>query len=260
MPQSGIRTMDARVVDAALREHLWPPLKARGFTRRAGRTGWRDADGAVHCLKVQSYNAYLAERMGATTYSFGINVGVFFPAIASRSAMGAFVRDALRPKESQCHLRRFLTKGIEQPSLTDHGSPSDGGRSKWAMPWADRLDVWLVNPDGSNVDDVARDAAEQVLADGLSWLDHASEPREAIRILTEEREPSATRGIVLGIYGGALGSPRRLHSIGALAAAIGDQPLLERTVAAMSGQAFWVNHPTDLDALRSELRSDAGGG
>jgi hypothetical protein len=34
--------MDSKAVDAVLRELLWAELKRQGFTRRTGRTAWRD--------------------------------------------------------------------------------------------------------------------------------------------------------------------------------------------------------------------------
>jgi hypothetical protein len=109
--------VNSKVVDQALRTALWPALKEAGFNRRTGRTAWRDHGLAVECVSVQSFNAYRADVIGATTYSFGINLGVFFEAIASRSAMGGLVKDFSRPKEFECHLRKFVTKGFAQPNL-----------------------------------------------------------------------------------------------------------------------------------------------
>jgi len=245
--------MDAKVVDAALREHLWPQLKAAGFTRHTGRTAWRATPDAIQCLNVQSYNSYLADRMAATTYSFGVNLGVFFPAIARRSAKGAFVRDPSRPSESSCHLRRVLTKGFAQPDMPTTGWFGSAARQPNPAGWVDRPDVWLVLPDGSNVERAVLDAAERVLTEGLPWLDAVAQPNEAIRRLLEEPDVFAHRGVILETYGGRLGSPARWQAIGAMAAAYGDRALLERAVDEMTRQTFWIEHPRDLEALRAEL-------
>lgn len=245
--------MDSKVVDASLRELLWPRLKAEGFTRRSGRTAWRDRGAAVQCLSVRSFNSYVAEVIGATTYSFGVSAGVFFPAIAQRSGMGAFVHDLGRPKEHECHLRKFLTKGVAQPNEAVRrwfglvsGPPRLG-------PWIDRPDVWLVMEDGSNVSETVRDAAMQVVAEGLPWLDAVAEPREAIRRLFGEPDVSAEPGVMVELYGGPVGSPGRWHAIGALAASTKDRPLLERAIEEMGAQTYWSSHPRDLDVLRADL-------
>ncbi len=245
--------MDSKAVDRVLREDLWPRLKAAGFDRRTGRTAWRDQGVAVQCVSVRSFNAHLADVMGATTYSIGVNLGVFFPAIAERSEMGAHVGDRERPKEHQCHLRRILTKGFPQP--IDHRRPIAGldPRVPTLGQWKDRPDVWLILPDGSNVAACVRDAAEQVMGHGLPWLQRLSDPAQAIRSLMEKPNVYGDGGVLLEMYGGAIGSPSRLQQAGALAAATGDAELLRRVVGDMSEQPYGVDHPRDLDTLRADL-------
>jgi hypothetical protein len=247
--------MDSKEVDRALRQALWPTLKDVGFNRRTGRTAWRDRGEAVQCVNVQSFNSYLADVIGATTYSFRVNTGVFYSAIVERSPLGAFTQDRARPKEYECHLRKTITKGFAQPNVLTKsrfgmgkGRPSLGG-------WSDRPDVWLVVADGSNLLAAVEDAAERLLDDGLGWLDRVSEPREAMRRFSEEPDVFAERGILLELYGGTLGSPSRMVSIAALAAASHDWDRLARSIGEMSDQGYWSDHPEALDALRQELES-----
>jgi hypothetical protein len=251
------KAMDSKVVDRALREYLWPRLKEAGFDRRTGRTSWRDRGDAVQCINVQSYRATLADWMGATTYSFGVNLGVLFEAIASRSAIGGFITDRSRPKEDQCHLRKFLTKGFAQPNVLTRPKLGIGGSRPTFGMWSDRPDVWLMLPDGSNVDDAVRDAADRVFTEGLPWLDLVAEPREAIRRFLEEPDIFAGPNAPREMYGGALGSPSRWHSIAALAAATRDWVLLRRAVDEMSRQPYWRDYPRDLDRLDAELQAQA---
>lgn len=247
------REVDAKAIDRALREELWPRLKAAGFDRRVGRTAWRDRGPAVQCVAIRSFNAHLADLMGATTFSIAVSLGVFFAAIAERSQVGRFVRDRARPKEPQCHLRRNLTKGFAQP--VDHRRPIAGldPRVPTLGEWKDRPDVWLILTDGSNLATCVRDATEQVTARGLPWLDRLSDPTEAIRCLLEKPDVFGDQGVLLEWYGGAVGSPGRLQRAGALAAAVGDLELLRELVDRMSEQPYWVDHPHDLDVLRMEL-------
>lgn len=234
-------SIDSKVVDRELRAVFWPALQEAGFSTRSGRTAWREQAASVDTVNVQSFNEHLASVLHATTYSFAIRVSAFYPAIASRSGMGKFVVDWTRPKEPQCQARSSLEKGIEQA-----GVGADRG-------WQDRPDMWFVEPDGSNLDTVVRDARDQVMAAGLHWLERLADLEEVTRRFLETPNRFWGRGVMLEDYGGTLGSPRRQQAAGALAAERRDRSLLQNLVTAMSEDAYWVDHPDDLDRLRVEL-------
>ena len=175
--------MDSKEVDRQLRDQFWPALKDAGFIRRPGRTAWRDRDSAVQCVNVESFNAHIAQRLEATTYSFKLNTGVFFEAIASRSAQGRYVRDHRRPRESQCHVQRFLMKGIDQDEVRVGRDP-DGLRS--------RPDVWLLMPDSANSGDVVAmrpNACSSMACPGWNGSPTQGKPSAA-----SSRSPTSIRG------------------------------------------------------------------
>jgi len=251
---SGPGSIDSKVVDKTLRERLWPELKAIGF-RRTGRTAWRDRPGAIQTVNVQSFNSYLADAIGATTYSFGVNLGVFYPVVAEHSALGSLINDQSRPSEHHCHARLHMAKGFAQPNTVPtrrwfdprHRAPDLG-------PWVDRPDVWYVRPDGSNVDEVVVDAREQILAIGLPWLDRLSDLNEARRAFLEDEETDHSPGIVAEGYSGALGSPARWHAIAALSIALGDADGFEWATEAMAKQEYYRERHADLESLRTSGR------
>jgi hypothetical protein len=173
-------SIDSKVVDAELRRVLWPELKAIGF-RRTGRTAWRDRPDCVQTVNIQSFNSYLADGIGATTFSFALNLGVFYPIIAEETPMSGFRGDPTRPAEWSCQARCHLAKGIVQSEWV-HGRPPD------------RPEIWYVRPDGSNVEVVVRDATERIKSDGLPWLERLSDLREARRAFQEESNTNVERG------------------------------------------------------------------
>lgn len=216
-------TFDSRDVNRALREMIWPVLKTMGFSRRTQRTAWRDRVGSIQVVNFQSFNSYLAEGLATTTFSFGVNLGVFYPAIAEGSSVAAFIKDRSRPAEYHCHARNHLGKGIAQPNepvVRRWFDPRP--RSPALGTWVDRPDVWFVLPDGSNVDLVVADALERILGVGIPWLDRLSDLAEARRHFEAVEDSEQAPGIVAEHYGGAMGSPARWHAIGALSAALGD--------------------------------------
>jgi hypothetical protein len=229
--------MDSKAVDALLRPQIWRALSERGFARRTGRTAWRDGRNGIQVVNVQSFNSYLAEVLHVTSFSFAVKLGVFYPAIAAVAPQGRFVADPTRPKEHDCQARRTVEKTMAQ----DHVGADRG--------WIDRPDIWYVLGDGSNLDDVVADASERVLTVGLPWLGALDDLGVATRRFLEERNRYAQRGVIAEHYGGKLGSPFRMRSAAALAAAAGDTQLLRDVLTAIADDPYWAKHPDDRARL-----------
>jgi hypothetical protein len=246
--------IDSDAVNRALRALVWPELGRLGFVRRTSRTAWRDSEAVIHVVNFQSFNRYLADLMGSTTFSFSVNLGVFYPEIANISGMSAFLRDPGRPQESHCQARKHLAKGIAQP-----GDPSQRDRPDPDLddaaprPWRDRPDVWLVLADGSNIEEVVIDARDRLLADGIPWLERLSDLAEARRHFAEVPDSTLGPGMLAEDYGGRVGSPKRLQSLGALSAALGDEAGLRVIVSTMQETPYFVEHPAALNRLMTRL-------
>jgi hypothetical protein len=248
-------TIDSKVVDRTLRAILWPRLKDEGFDRRTGRTTWRDRAGCVQTVNIQSFNSYLAEAIGSTTFSFSVNLGVYYPVIADHSTLGSFVKDPRRPAEYHCQARHHLAKGIGQPNLPSTKRWFDPRAPRPALgSWKDRPDVWYVARDGSNLDEVVADARDRVVTIGLAWLERLSDLGEARRAFLEDASTDHERGIVAEGFGGALGSPARMHAVGALSFALGDSDGLSWAIREMEAQPYYQERPANLDALRRAMK------
>ena len=214
---SGLPRIDSRVVDRALRTAVWAAIGHQGFERRVGRTAWRDRLSCVEVMNVQSFDRYLADQMACTPYSFSVNLGVYWPAIAALASTHRIVTDPARPREQHCQARNHLAKGIAQPD-PDPSLPPPPILDPRLGPrrWRDRPDVWFVASDGSNLEEVVADATAQVLRVGLPWLERMSDPDEALRAFEGRRGTTHAPGIVAEDYGGALGSPARRRAAEAL--------------------------------------------
>jgi hypothetical protein len=229
--------MNSKAVDAILRPQVWRALEERGFDRRTGRTAWRDARNGIQVVNVQSFSSYLASVLHVTTYSFAVKLGVFYPAIAAVSPQGRFVVDPTRPREHDCQARLTLEKTASQDHVgADHG-------------WIDRPDIWFVVGDGSNVHDVVADASERLITVGLPWLDALDDLDVVTRRFLEAPDRYPQRGVIAEGYGGKLGSPSRLRSAAALAAAAGDTQLLRDLLTAIADDPYWAKHPDALARL-----------
>jgi hypothetical protein len=205
-------------------------------------------------VNFQSFNRYLADAIRATTFSFSVNLGVFYPAIADRSAIASFIPDRSRPPEWHCQARKHLGKGLAQPNTMLKRRRFDPRAPQPSLGrWVDRPDVWYVLGDGSNLDLVVRDAHDRILEVGIPWLDRLSDLAEARRHFQGVASSRLAPGIGDEDYGGAIDSPKRWLAIGALSAALDDVSGVRWAIEAMSAQSYFNERPADLDALRVAL-------
>jgi hypothetical protein len=160
--------MDGKRVDQAVREHIRPLLRSAGFHSFTGRRAWRSNDDTIDHVVVGSLGSYIADGVGCTTFSFGIEAAVFY-ACAEEIA-------TTRPKEYHCTFRFILGKSLRQPFFHPYGK---------AGP--DRPDIWYVLPDGSNLDDCIADAAKALQNQGLPLMERFTEPHQAYRALLTQR-------------------------------------------------------------------------
>src|SRR6478735_8375328 len=94
-------------------------LRERGFTRFTERNAWRYVDDVVHVVNFQSFNSYNAEAIGVTTYSFSVNLGIFFSQIPPTYGDPACPKKGPpKPHEYECHLRGSLARTFPQTELS----------------------------------------------------------------------------------------------------------------------------------------------
>ena len=181
--------MNGKDVDRAVREFMRPALRDAGFDAFAGRRAWRRHGQTIDHIVVGSFNAYIAEGIGCTAYSFGVEGGVFYQSLSAANLD--------RPKEYDCTFRIAVCKSLRQPFFHPYGS---------AGP--DRPDVWYVLADGSNLEPCVHDAAQAVSTRGLKVLDRLGELQRAYQaLLTERSTDPIFDGVQLTMPGNP-GSPR----------------------------------------------------
>jgi hypothetical protein len=189
-------SISSREVNAALRAHVWPALRERGFTTRTQRAAWSYRTHSIAVVNFQSFNSYVAESMDVTTFSFSVNLGIRALCSSDEQAHLPVKDGKLRPQESQCDVRRVLWKTIDQPESS-------------------RPDVWFLRPDGSNLLAAVEDARSVLLTAGMDWLDEFSNPERLLRFAENEPEEWDAGGTLLvGTWGpGQVGSPARRQLI-----------------------------------------------
>jgi hypothetical protein len=197
----GMTTLSGNaLVNRSLREHIRPFLVEQGFTTFTQRTYWRHTPDRVDVVNFRSYNAYRAQLLGCTTFSFGVNLGIYFLAISPLGGTGSIKQrnNVLLPQEFECHFRHPLTRvGL------DYNGP--------------RSDIWFIDPHGINTVPVIQDAALALRRQAVPWFAHYGTPATALRTLLTNDEDFAT------VWGfGRNPSPARDYMTGYMALSLGN--------------------------------------
>lgn len=108
-PQSGIkRTSSARTSAISARDHLWPQLRASGFSEFTDRLAHRPVGDKI---EVVSFDPIAPTERRANAYPselFRIGLGIYWPILARFDSERKNKRGAPRPKFDECHLRMWL--------------------------------------------------------------------------------------------------------------------------------------------------------
>lgn len=172
-----IPNVDNQAVAKAVKVRVWPRLRELGFNRTLGRSAYRDGENVVDVVNVGGLPSSTFFGVGATSHSFAVNLGVRFLDLPVGRPTRVTKAGVPAPHEYECELRRSLPKGLVQPLFKPYGH---------ADRLQDRLDVWFVLEDGSNLDACLDDAIEQIRTEGESWFTMVHDPASLVERLDDQ--------------------------------------------------------------------------
>jgi len=147
-------------INKVIRKSLSPILKENGFNKVNTRNNWRWIDQCIWVLKISAVGNYFSKVTGWPPMSIHVELGIYYVFIPNIEEIKKGTNGELLPKEYQCHLREELNCNLDQSNYTRHlDNPADRTRN----------DIWWVEPDGSNVDEVIKDIGKSFVEKGLNW-------------------------------------------------------------------------------------------
>jgi hypothetical protein len=173
--------MDSKVVNKAIRKEIFPFLKKYGFTEFNTRNALRFTDQQVDIINIQSFNSYLADGVGCTTYSFAINYYVYYKCYEKTPWFKG--KAPSKPSEYMWMEQCRIKKTLNQAKLF-HPYGKHNGK--------DRDDTWYVKEDGSNLDEVIKNATDNIRNGGFKFFERKSNLLEVIK---ENEEEAKKRGM-----------------------------------------------------------------
>src|SRR5262245_53107141 len=130
--------MDSKRVNAEIKRVVWPGLQEAGFSPIVARNAWKIDDESISVVNFQSFNAHYAAVNQCTSFSFIINLGVYYRCMGP-PPLPISVNGQALPPEYVCQARLHPQKTISQRAFP---SPN----------------IWFAEEDGANVSEIVRDA------------------------------------------------------------------------------------------------------
>jgi hypothetical protein len=121
--------MDSKVINKLIRSEVWPILREQGFGHFESRNAFAYKGRFINVVHFQSFNSYLADGLGCTTYSFTVRLGTYVIGSPGKEYVSIDNAGRLMPSEPQCSFRTVLRKS----------TPVDGFA---------REDLFYIDPDG----------------------------------------------------------------------------------------------------------------
>lgn len=154
------------IVNKSLRAYVSPLLREHGFQKVDARNGWLWHADTVWIFQIRAVGNYFSQVTGWPPGSVCAWLGLYFTFTPKYPRLKYDKIGRPLPEECMGHMRSQLECRIDQTSLMD-GILSDF-ESK-------RKDIWWVDPEDNNADEVAKDIAKSLAEQGLPWFKQMSD-------------------------------------------------------------------------------------
>ncbi len=133
-------------INKVIRQHFSPLLRQNGFTKVQTRLNWGWGSPCTRVLIIRAVGGHFSAVTGWPSMSLGVQLGVWYEFI---------------PQDYECQQRHHPDIGLDQRRYTQQlTNPAEQSRT----------DLWWVQPDGSNIEQVVKDIGQQFLVAGLPWF------------------------------------------------------------------------------------------
>ena len=110
--------------------------------------------------------------------SICVSLGIFYEFVPTESKIKKDEDEKLLPEEHLCHMRNHLVVSLDQSKYQlKLDNPAERKRN----------DIWWVDPDGENVEDVIGDIKRQFLNNGLKWFHYLSKIETVLKEVEKEK-------------------------------------------------------------------------
>lgn len=172
-------TSSSSIINKAFRGHLSPALRTAGFEKVDARNGWAWKKDCIWVLTVRAVGSYFSAVTGWPPSSVGVSLGAYYPFIPRPKPVKNDKDGRLIPAEYECHMRSHLERRLLQDNrVTILNNPAERSRQ----------DLWWIDRDGANADEVALDIVGVFTEIALPWFDKCADLEIALSAVEAERD------------------------------------------------------------------------
>lgn len=167
------------LINKAFRKYVSPVLLGFDFNKVDGRNGWAWKEYATLVFHIGAVGSHFSDVTGWPPSSVCVWLGVNYSFIPSLGITKLDHAGRILPREYECHMRSHLERMINQDYLV---KPLINRVER------KRLDIWWVNPDGSNSMEVAMDIAKSFETRGIKWYNKCIDLESALQLVEKEHD------------------------------------------------------------------------
>jgi hypothetical protein len=167
-------------INKVIRKLLSPTLKENGFSKVNTRNNWGWHDHSIWVLNKATVGNYFSDVTGWSPMSIHVDIGIYYdfvPPEEGEIKVGS--KSELLPKYHEGQLQKQLYCNLDQSKYI---------RRLNNRAEKERNDIWWVQPDGSNINEVISDIRESFLSDGLEWLRKYTDVEIAFNEIEKEHD------------------------------------------------------------------------
>jgi hypothetical protein len=177
-------TIERRWVRDRYQQSIWPLLRDHGFDKFHDCGAWRHRDRRIDVIYLRFFSKPDSMKWGVTPFSFALEAGVYFPFIPPVNPLQIKAEDGeMLPQEVDCHIRRgSIERGLKQ--------------RKNRIP-----NIWCVEPDGSNIEEILKDARAQLIELAVPWFGQFDNLPHVSELLTKTQRAAFRGDLELNAHG-----------------------------------------------------------
>lgn len=177
-------TINRRWVRDRYQQSIWPVLRDHGFDKFHDCGAWRHKDKRIDVIYLRFFSKPDTMKWGVTPFSFALEAGIYFPFVPPVSPLRIRAEDGeMLPQEVDCHIRLSpIERGLKQ--------------RRTRIP-----NIWGVEPDGSNIEKILKDARNQLIERAMPWFGQFDNLRHVSELLTRTQRTAFRGDLELNAWG-----------------------------------------------------------
>jgi len=154
-------TAPTSTINKALRKHVSPLLRQIGFEKVDSRNGWAWKSETTMVVTIRAVGKQFGDVTGWPPSSVCVWLGVNYSFMPCLSPLKLDLAGRALPAEHECHMRSHLKRELEQKERIESlSNPAE----------RERRDIWWLDPNGENAEEVACDLASSLQSQAIPWF------------------------------------------------------------------------------------------